>query len=142
MRQSQIILATILTYAGALPFIACIALRLLEFETIDTMAIITTYGAVILSFLCGIHWSVYLFCADTCPKNLFIRSSIIALLAWVSLLVKNNDLTFVIQIICFLYLLLLDYKLKNLEILEHWFYHLRRNVTCVVTSSLLSLILI
>jgi hypothetical protein len=41
-----------------------------------------------------------------------------------------------LQIFCFLYLLLIDSKIRDAGILPNWFYKLRRNATGIVVISL------
>jgi Protein of unknown function (DUF3429) len=136
MNQGAIGVAKSLTYAGTLPFIACAMGVIIPSAGADGRAIVMNYGAVIISFLCGIHWACYLFFAERCPRNLLLTSNIVALLACLSLLVHANPLALLLQTLCFLYLLVLDYKLCEVGILSPWFYTLRRNATVIVVVSL------
>ena len=96
-----------------------------------------TYGAIILSFLAGIHWAIYLFFADHCPRNLLLTSNSIALIGWASLGVDLFPVALGLQAICFLYLLILDLKLHRAGLLPTWFFHLRRNATAIVVVCLM-----
>lgn len=140
MKQSQITLAKILTYSGTLPLIASALSIYFPVAGFDAVLIATTYVAIIISFLCGIHWAVYLFFAGKCPRNLLITSNVIALLAWSSLLVTHQPIALVLQSLCFLYLLTLDLKLRDAGILPHWFYNLRQNATIIVVLCLAILV--
>lgn len=142
MKQSDITLANALTYSGTLPLIGSAILPGFPVTELDAAFIASTYGAIIISFLCGIHWAVYLFFADKCPRNLLITSNIVALLAWGSLLAANYLLidpmgTLLVQALCFLYLLVLDWQLHKAGILADWFIRLRRNATAIVVICLL-----
>lgn len=141
MKQRDIIVANTLTYSGTLPLIGSAVLlqfpTLLPMAGLDAALIASTYSAVIISFLCGIHWAAYLFFADRCPRHLLIRSNVVALLAWVSLQTGNQLTTSLLQILCFLYLLALDSKLRDAGLLAEWFFRLRRNATLIVVSCLL-----
>lgn len=141
MKQRDIIVANTLTYSGTLPLIGSVVLlqfpTLLPMTGLDAALIASTYGAVIISFLCGIHWAAYLFFADRCPRHLLIRSNVVALLAWASLLTGNQLTTSLLQILCFLYLLALDSKLRDAGLLAEWFFRLRRNATLIVVLCLL-----
>ena len=106
----------------------------------DSYLIANTYSAIIISFLCGIHWAVHLFFAEKCPRNLLITSNSVALLAWISLLAKQNEIALLMQIVYFLYLFTLDFKLQKAGILPEWFYELRRNATGIVVLSLIAVI--
>jgi hypothetical protein len=138
MNPKQQMLANALTYAGTVPFVLA-GSKFLQvfFPFIDTTHIVMTYSAIIVSFLCGIHWACYLFFAQCCPRNLLLTSNIVALLAWLSVLAHNPLWSIFLQILCFLYLLLLDFKLREADILPVWFYRLRRNATMIVVTSLI-----
>jgi hypothetical protein len=82
MKQNQIKLAKILTYSGTLPLIASVVTHYFPLTGWDSTLIAGTYAAIIISFLCGIHWAAYLFFANKCPRNLLISSNVVALLAW------------------------------------------------------------
>ena len=137
MKQLDIILANTLTYSGTLPLICSAVILYFPVAGLDGAFIGSTYSAVIISFLCGIHWAAYLFFADRCPRYLLLSSNAVALLAWVSLLATNQLITTVLQVFCFLYLFALDSKLRNAGILAEWFYRLRRNATSIVVLCLL-----
>ena len=130
------LVARILTYSGTLPLVFCAIARFIHLENINIAFIAQTYSAIIISFLCGIHWTAYLFFADKCPRNLLITSNIVALLAWASLLAMYQPITTLLQVLCFLYLLTLDLKLRDAVIISEWFYALRRNATIIVVVCL------
>lgn len=132
-------LAGILTYSGTLPLLACVALVFAPIAGVDGNAIARTYAAIILSFLCGIQWAVYLFFPEKCPRNLLISSNAVALLSWCSLLLFHQTTALVLQAFCFLGLFALDYLLRNAGILPDWFYSLRRNATAIVVLCLATL---
>ena len=142
MAQPNQRLAQLLVYSGAIPFIACVCVSVLGWDIFDARWYGITYGAVILSFLAGIHWGVYLFLSPSCPYNLFITSNIAALLGWLSLLIFPHWGSFLLLILCFSWLLLIDHKLFKLDIIPDWFYRLRVHATIIVIASLLSLALI
>jgi hypothetical protein len=136
MQQRNITLAKILTYCGTLPLVGCVLAFAMPQGGINSTLIAQTYSAIIISFLCGIHWAVHLFFCEKCPRNLLITSNIIALTAWLSLLSPTHRIAFLLQIFCFLYLLLIDAKIREAGILPDWFYILRRNATGIVVISL------
>ncbi|MBU2099146.1 MAG: DUF3429 domain-containing protein [Gammaproteobacteria bacterium] len=144
MKQFDITLANTLTYSGTLPLIGSVILLVVPMAGLDAALIASTYSAVIISFLCGIHWAAYLFFADRCPRNLLMTSNMVALLAWGSLLAANyvmiNQMgTLLLQALCFLYLLVLDWQLHKAGVLADWFIRLRRNATLIVVMCLLIL---
>jgi hypothetical protein len=132
-------LAQGLTYAGALPLVlSALALTLGYISPAGATLLCMSYSAIILSFLSGIHWAVYLFFAAQCPRNLLLTSNIVALLAWLSLLAMHSTWVLLLQILCFLYLLVLDAKLHTVGLIPRWFFSLRRNVTTLVVLTLCS----
>jgi hypothetical protein len=139
MNKNQITLAKTLTYSGTLPLIASVIARYLPLAELNSTLIAETYSAIIISFLCGIHWAIYLFFAEKCPRNLLITSNMVALLAWASLLVRDQSIALLLQALCFLYLLTLDLKLRDAGIVSQWFYQLRRNATVIVVLCLVML---
>ena len=125
-----------LTYSGTLPFLASVLLQLFfaDLVALDYQYILIAYGAVITSFIAGVHWGIYL---NHNPSiNLFIHSNIIALMAWLALLIPVY-LGFILLIICFLYLFLIDRKLAQWNFIEPWFIRLRLHATSVVVLSLI-----
>jgi len=137
MNNKNQLLAKILTYSGTLPFIGCVIVMLMHFSYVDAGFIARAYGAVIISFLCGIHWAIYLFFSEKRLANLFIISNAITLIAWLSLIILPQNISLLLQSFCFLYLLMLDIKLRDAGILPDWFYILRRNATVIVVFSLI-----
>ncbi len=128
-------LAITLTYLGAIPFYLSLFIGSWSIKALDVHyeQIVLTYGAIIVSFICGIHWGVYLF--KDAPLNLFIHSNIVALIAWVAALLEKNT-GIVVLILCFVYLLIIDKILTNTKILEEWYMQLRLNITLLVVLSL------
>lgn len=133
--------AKLLTYAGTLPLLGAAfgqTLGILSPE--HAFFVASTYSVVIASFLAGIHWACALFYPGRCPRNLFITSNVVALLAWLSVLLNHPVWSLILPILCFLYLLVLDLKLREAGLLPGWFYRLRLNATGVVVISLSILI--
>jgi Protein of unknown function (DUF3429) len=142
MIKSDINLAKILTYSGTLPLVACIALIFAPIAGLDANVLAKTYGAIILSFLCGIHWALFLFFSEKCPHPLLITSNVLALLAWCSLLGIHHKMAFALQALCFVIVFALDVRLHRVGILPEWFYHLRRNATAIVVICLSAMALL
>lgn len=129
-------LAKLLSYCGILPFLAAALVPIIQagFLGLDYTHIILTYGAVIASFIAGIHWGLYLF--KDSPVNLFVHSNIIALLAWFAVAASFSG-SVAILIFCFIYLLVIDKKLLNANIIESWYMHMRIIVSTSVILTLL-----
>ena len=132
MNKKNILVAQILTYTGIVPFIFFGIAVALHAGGLDYSLALFTYGAVIISFLCGIHWAVFLFFSENCLRNLLFHSNAISLLGWLSVLPAMSYLTFALQIVCFLSLLILDRELYRNKVIPLWFFHLRLKATIVV----------
>lgn len=89
MKQDHIKLAKILTYSGTLSLIVSVLLTQFPLSVIDARGIASAYSVIIISFLCGIHWAVYLFFAEKCPSNPLLISNAVTLLACSSLLIEQ-----------------------------------------------------
>ena len=131
--------ASLFTYSGILPFLFFPCYRLFTgsstFLAFDIQTLLMAYSAVIVSFVAGIHWGVFLF--RQCSLNLFLHSNMIALLSWVSLL---STLLWGVAILlfCFVYLLWIDTVLVRQQLLEPWFYRLRVHASVMALLSLVS----
>ena len=136
MTPDAIRLATRLTYSGTLPLVAAALSPWLPLHAVEATRFALTYGAIILSFLAGIHWAVYVFFAERCPRNLLLTSNGVALIGWASLGVHPFPDALALQAISFLYLLVLDVKLHRAGLLPLWFFHIRRNATAIVVACL------
>ena len=139
MQTRNIKLAQGLTYAGTLPLIGLAAAAHLVQNPEAVLLMATAYAAIIAAFISGIHWAIYMFHDEKCPRNLLLTSNMVALLAWASLLLPGPAI--LVQTLCFLYLLVLDFKLRDAWILPQWFFALRRNATVVVVLALAALAL-
>ncbi|MEO6173238.1 MAG: DUF3429 domain-containing protein, partial [Arenimonas sp.] len=122
MKNNDRALARMLTYMGTLPLVGCVALIFAPITGLDSPVVASAYAAVIVSFLCGIHWAVFLFFSEKSPTNLLVTSNSVALVAWGSVLVTHHAIAFVLQALCFLTVFMLDFKLHRADILPEWFY--------------------
>ncbi len=132
MNKKNILVARFLTYTGIMPFVFFGMAVAMNAGGLDYGLALFAYGAIIISFLCGIHWAAFLFFSQNCSRNLLFHSNAISLLGWLSVIPVMSYLTFALQILCFLYLLMLDLELYRNKIIPLWFFHLRLNATIVV----------
>jgi hypothetical protein len=132
MNEKNILAARVLTYFGIIPFLILGMAVALRANGLDYSLALFAYGAVIISFLCGIHWAVFLFFSQNCFRNLLLHSNAIALIGWLSVLPAMPNLTFLLQILSFAYLLILDLELYRNKVIPSWFFHLRLNATLIV----------
>jgi Protein of unknown function (DUF3429) len=129
MNPDQQKLATLLTYAGLLPLVLALANQFLRVVPIDSLFWAASYAAVIASFICGIHWAVFLFFAERCPVNLLLSSNLICLLAWLALLLPRTSPALVILMLCFISLLFIDRRLQHDQLIPGWFHQLRQRAS-------------
>lgn len=131
--SKKITTARVLTYLGILPFLLGALIffdsALFGFKFSEHWVI--TYGAIIASFIAGIHWGLYL--AGKAPINLFIHSNIVALAAWSALLI-SPVYSFILLTLCFLYLIVIDIRLARAGVIQPWFLRLRKHATIAVIS--------
>jgi hypothetical protein len=132
MNTDQQKLAASLTYAGLLPLALALANRFLHVAPVDSAFWAASYAAVIASFICGIHWAVFLFHAERSPLNLLLTSNLICLSAWAALLLPAAWPALVILMLCFISLLSIDRRLHNDRLIPAWFYQLRQRASAGV----------
>ncbi len=125
-------IASILTYAGILPFILLSIAVNLKIKGEDYDLALRAYGVVIISFLCGIHWAINLLFPDKCPHNLLVSSNAITLVAYGSLFLGLPSVSLIIESLSLAFLLKLDCELMGQCLVPIWYYSLRRNATLVV----------
>jgi len=137
-------LARVLTFAGALPFVAAvIALALAPaMATAAVWQAVLGYGAVIASFVAGIHWGLFVYRDRAMPLNLFITSNLCALAAWAALLVPSLTGALTLLIAVFAALFAIDHSLYAAKAHAHWFYKLRATITAIVIAALAVLLLL
>ena len=131
MKKEQLV--KILTYSGSLPFIFLTCFRfsdLSQFVTIDTSLILISYGAVILTFISGMHFS-YAILQNKINTRLLIASNIMAIISWLCLLI-NFKLALVVMITGFISNLIIDLVSYKNSIIEKWFFNLRLKISLIV----------
>lgn len=135
MNKNKRCIAISLTFAGALPFylIPSMYLFLSDMHETNLNLALRIYAAVIISFLAGIHWGLFLL--RDASINLFLHSNFVTLLAWLAASCESIYSSLVFAF-CFIYLLVIDRKLFEEEVLESWFMRLRLVITLVVLVSL------
>jgi Protein of unknown function (DUF3429) len=134
-----------LTFAGAIPFIACSAALWLAPNQYRGFAVnvLTAYAAVILSFLGGIQWGMAVNLIDSAPKsarNMFLLSVVPSLLAWGMLLLPESRSRILVTIFLFAFVWVIDALLNVQKLIPPWFFKLRSIITVIVIVSLASAI--
>ena len=130
--------AAVLGYAGLLPFIAG-ALGTVALDDLDQAEwagrLLVLYGAVILSFLGGVHWGVALAPNATRQKRLLVMGVVPSLVGWGSLALPY-DQSLVVQIAGFGFFWLYENRALGERVLPRAYLDLRRRLTAVACSSL------
>ncbi len=131
----------LVTYAGTLPFIAGALMLFTGIHSIGSLGsvteIIAIYALIIISFIAGVHLGTYLFYSTKTPKPLFIISNIVAALAWMSLLFASPTNATLILVGAFIYLLGVDFLLKQEMFISPTYFVTRLIVTAISAGSLL-----
>lgn len=120
-----------LTYSGLLPFIVTAIMIVFGY---DFSSIFITYGAIILSFMSGVHWGQAVSGTNKFNNFLLLSSNIIALAAWLSLLTTELLISLAILFLGFLVQLAIDIKIKKLGIIENWYLSLRKVTTTILLA--------
>jgi len=131
--------ARILTLSGILPFAIGAAGQWLAPELAPWPVWTLGYGAVIAAFIAGIHWAVHLFFAARAPLNLLVSSNVLALAAWLALLLPAGPAPFLLLVAVFAALLAVDRALQRAELIPAWFYRLRIEASSAVVLCLLAM---
>lgn len=129
----QKILIIILTYCGAIPFIFFTYLKLKAqtiFFNINIDYLFLTYSIIILSFLCGMHFSYGVLKSKNATKFLLL-SNVSCLICWLALLIKTYFALIVLMII-YSSNLYIDYLAYKKKLLKKWFIKLRFYITIIV----------
>ena len=138
--QSTPLHVRLLGYAGLIPFLSSsLALAVLQHTQIGWLEIGLSYGAIILSFLGGLHWAFAMTLHEltTQQKNQrFIWSVIPSLLAWSSFALSPMNATLVL-VIGFLSHLSQDFYIKKLANMPAWYLPLRMQLTAVACLCLI-----
>jgi hypothetical protein len=136
--KSTMRIACTLTYAGILPFLLLSLAVILKISGYDYDLALRAYGAVIISFLCGIDWAIHLLFPDQCPRNFLVYSNAVTLVAFGSIFFGFHGAGLIIESLCLAFLLKLDYELVEQHITPVWYFNLRRNATLAVVVLLTS----
>ncbi|MFK3916320.1 DUF3429 domain-containing protein [Psychrobacter sp. NPDC078501] len=131
-----------LTFAGAIPFVACAFLLMIDVVTVPVLGsvvdILSAYGLVIASFMAGAHWGNHLDLADDnkWAIRLPLYSNVIALGLWLGFLILSASSFIWLLVIGFISLLIIDYSLHRAQIINHTYFKVRQYVTAIVVISL------
>ena len=137
--------ARVLGYGGALPFLggAIAASQQIPISGFAPAYLLLSYGAVILSFLGGLHWGRVITCPDAVRRAgsaWLIWSVCPPLLSWMALLLPVK-VSAVVLSLSFLASLKIDQKLIQEQMWPAWMKSLRVHLSVIAVASLTSLII-
>ncbi|MGE6440203.1 DUF3429 domain-containing protein [Psychrobacter sp. NPDC078409] len=131
-----------LTFAGAIPFVACAFLLMIDVVTVPMLGsvvdILSAYGLVIASFMAGAHWGNHLDLADDnkWAIRLPLYSNVIALCLWLGFLILSASSFIWLLVVGYISLLVIDYSLHRAQIISDVYFKIRQYVTAIVVVSL------
>jgi len=131
-----------LTFAGAIPFVACALLLIIDVVIVPILGsvvdVLSAYGLVIASFMAGAHWGNHLGLADDneWAIKLPIYSNVITLGLWLGFLILSASNFIWLLVIGFISLLVIDYSLHRAQIISRTYFKVRQYVTAIVVISL------
>lgn len=136
------VVAKLLGWAGVLPFaISALGVFFLRDDRalqVLSLAGLTAYGAVILSFLGGVRWGTAMARPPSTKRHVeFVLSIVPSLVAWVCLLVNNSTVALGVLTAGFIAMAVLDYRSARAQELPSWYGHLRVLLSMAATISLL-----
>lgn len=139
-------LYSLLTLAGALPFMAAALLLPFGITSLgplgSTVELALSYGLAIICFLAGVHWATYLYRREASPGNLFVASNAVVLGTWIPFLLAPARIVAVAMIVAFLVLLWVDYRLERLAVIDGHYLALRKAATLLAVLSLAAIALL
>jgi len=133
-------ISSVLTYAGALPFIFAAILMYWDLERLpiigDVQKMIDVYGLIIVVFLAGSYWGLSLNLHDKIRTALMLISNCLTLIAFFTFFWLISIPFQLILILLFLVLLLIDYWLYFLNLNSKDYVILRLVVSIIVIPCL------
>ncbi len=126
-------LTKILTYSGSIPFIffTCISCAgVTQFVEIEVNKVVVSYAAIILSSISGMHFS-YAVIKDRTTTTILILSNLIALSAWICLLI-NFKIALILTFIGYCANLIIDLVAYKKLVIKKWFFDLRLRISMLV----------
>ncbi|MCO5732128.1 DUF3429 domain-containing protein [Rhizobium sp. SSA_523] len=130
-------LTQILTYAGALPFFLLLPPTFPLLAVLDPLKAFLAYGAVIAAFMGGSLWGLVQ-AREASPILPLLLSNLLALCAWLSLLVEEGRAALLLQLAIFLALLGCDRLLLAAGLEQRWYWRLRLRITGLVCLAYLA----
>lgn len=105
---------------------------------------ITTYAAVIVSFLGGIQWGIGVITQEQQPqtaRSLFLLSIVPSLLAWAMLFLPSSGSRIIVAIFLLGFVWIIDALLHLQKVIPTWFFKLRSVISAIAIISLIAALL-
>lgn len=135
---------TLLTIAGALPFLACAVLPLVGIDTVSPFGrldrLAGIYGLAIISFLTGVHWATDLYTQNRTTLNLFVASNVLLLIVGAAFITTALGAALAVQVAALGVLLWIDYRLLAAGTLTTDYFRIRSVATALAAASLLAIV--
>jgi hypothetical protein len=129
------------------PFAACAVVLLFgkslginEFRPLALQAL-TTYAAIIVSFLGGIQWGIGVATLEDQPqtaRSLFLLSVVPSLMAWSMLFLPPSGSRVIVAVFLVGFVWVIDALLHVQQVIPAWFFRLRSIVSCAVLAFLIA----
>ena len=129
----------ILIFLGSIPFVFFSFLRIIsleEFFYFDINYILSIYSLSIISFICGSHWGLFL-TNNTLKINLFFLSNLLTISSFFGILFLKMNYFFLLQILIFIILLLIDFHIYRQNITQLKYIYSRVIITILVVLCLI-----
>ena len=129
----------ILIFLGSIPFVFFSFLRIIsleEFFYFDINYILSIYSLSIISFICGSHWGLFL-TNNTLKINLFFLSNLLTISSFFGILFLKMNYFFLLQILIFIILLLIDFHIYRQNITKLKYIYSRVIITILVVLCLI-----
>ena len=129
----------ILIFLGSIPFVFFSFLRIIsleEFFYFDINYILSIYSLSIISFICGSHWGLFL-TKNSLKINLFFLSNLLTISSFLGILFLKMNYFFLLQILIFIILLLIDFYIYRQNITQLKYIYSRVIITILVVLCLI-----
>jgi hypothetical protein len=125
-----------LALLGALPFVISSLLLALDINSLPLLGsvanLLSSYTLVIAVFMCGVHWGQYLQQPEEHSLNLLLISNILTVLLWLIWLLSPLHIFLAVALTVFVILLMIDMRLRLLNVISKSYFRTRMLVTGIV----------
>ncbi len=130
-----------LTYAGAIPFLACAVAPYVGMHSLGPFGewqdILVLYGVAIASFLAGTHWAFGLGEPRGKGSTVLVVSNAIVLAVWIAALVATFPVALGVQFLAFVVLLFIDRSVATAGKTTAGYFRMRLRITAIVLAALI-----